>query len=43
METATNSVSAQTALARNCVAVGVVDSIELCLSLTGIGIQAESS
>jgi len=43
METATKSASAQTALAGNCVAVSVVDSTELCLSLTGIGIQAESS
>ena len=42
METATKSVSAQTSLA-NCFAVGLVDSTELRLSLTVIGIQAESS
>ena len=42
METATKSMSAQTSLA-NCFAVGLVDSTELRLSLTVIGIQAESS
>ena len=42
METATKLLSVQTSLAK-CFVVGVVDSTELRLSLTGIGIQAESS
>jgi hypothetical protein len=43
MKTATKSVSAQTSLAVNCVALCLVDSTELYLSLPSIGIQAESS